>query len=191
MGNRITLRRPSRALLGTVVLLPQACCHLPFARAGGSAPAATRERPAPAPSRAWRPQDPGKEPLGPWRGEIFLENRGTKTCGLGGYPRLALRDQSGRMLPVMVIDADPHLLPPAVRRPRSVTLAPQQQLGTGFTSNGSTGAALAPGPVSPRLVLPGGGTLHVEPMSASMNFSGRARCDDRTVRHGSSQPQFR
>ncbi len=112
-------------------------------------------------------------------GNIFIENIGATTCGLGGYPLMRLRDQSGRMLPVKVVDVGTRLLPPAVRHPRPVTLAPQQQHGTGFNVQWFNWCGSAHGAVSLRLVLPDEGELRVEATSAVLNFSGRPRCDDR------------
>lgn len=112
-------------------------------------------------------------------GEIFLENIGTRTCGLAGYARVVLRNQSGRALPVKVVDASSRLLFPAVPHPRPVTLAPRQQQGTGFSLQWFNWCGAPQEQLSPRVLLPGGGSLRVEPTNAVMNFSGRARCDDR------------
>jgi Protein of unknown function (DUF4232) len=115
---------------------------------------------------------------GSMAGEIFLENLGPATCALRGYPRVVVRDAWNDVLPVHVVDGATGGPPTARRHPGLVTLAPQQQEGTGVMVQWFNWCGDALAPFSLMLSLPGGGRLWPQPINTVDNFSGRPRCDE-------------
>jgi len=112
-------------------------------------------------------------------GPIYLANVGNRTCALRGYPQVVLRSQTGRTLHVRLEQVGAHMRLPAIKRPHTVTLPPEQQQGTQVMIQWFNYCGAPVGTAAVSLTLPGVHQLVVHPLSSVSTFLGAARCDDR------------